>query len=250
MGPILTKSPEPVPDELRNWLSRKAENNVSMGTTAYIPRETVQVLVNGIMSPNYSAVWSLKEDSKFALESLHIDRSRMFVSKWLPQLAVLQHSAVGLAIFHGGLGSLQEAFTNGVPVLVLPFTAEQRANSVRVHSSGVGISLNPSELTAAKVFESLKQIDSDVYREAVRKLQKVYTQAGGAERAADLVEFYEEVGYEHLVPAYAKYEWSWVQYYNVDVYALILSAGLLCIYCTVRLCGLACNRCRSKEKKD
>ena len=178
MGPILTKSREPVPDKLRNWLSRKAENNViyvSMGTTAYIPRETVQVLVNGIMSTNYSAVWSLKEDSKFALESLHIDRSRMFVSKWLPQLAVLQHSAVGLAIFHGGLGSLQEAFTNGVPVLVLPFTAEQRANSARVHSSGVGISLNPSELTAAKVFESLKQIDSDVYREAVRKLQKVYT---------------------------------------------------------------------------
>ena len=54
-------------------------------------------------------------------------------------------------------------------------------------------------------------------------------QAGGSEKAADLVEFYEEVGYEHLVPAYAKYEWTWVQYYSVDVYATVLCTLLGCI---------------------
>ena len=257
VGPILTKSPGPLPDSLQSWLSSKAKNSViyiGMGSTAYLPHETVQVLVNGIMSTNYSAVWSLKEDSLYALESLHIDRSRMFTSKWLPQMTVLQHSAVGLAILHGGLGSLQEAFTNGVPVLTLPFTAEQRESSARVPHNGLGISLNPTELTAVKVVESLKQIDSEMYREAVRKLQKIYALAGGAERAADLVEFYEEVGYDHLVPAYAKYEWSWVQYYNVDVYALIICTALLCIYCTVWICGCVCNRCigsmLSKEKKE
>jgi len=30
----------------------------------------------------------------------------------------------------------------------------------------------------------------------------------GVVRAAVLVEFYEEVGYKHLIPAYAKYDWS------------------------------------------
>ena len=75
--------------------------------------------------------------------------------------------------------------------------------------------------------------------------------AGGAKAAADLVEFYSEVGYSHLVPAYAKYEWSWVQYYNFDVYCLLLFLSCLLIYCSYKLlkCCLRLCCCRSKKEK-
>ena len=56
----------------------------------------------------------------------------------------------------------------------------------------------------------------------------MYKFAGGAKRAADLVEFYEDVGYEHLVPSFVKYKWSWVQYYNVDVWlVMVVTCGVL-----------------------
>ena len=72
-------------------------------------------------------------------------------------------------------------------------------------------------------------------------IRQVFIQAGGAERAAELVEFYADVGYDHLIPAYAKYEWSWVQYYNVDVYGIILCFICACIYCSVRFCFCICR---------
>ena len=30
-----------------------------------------------------------------------------------------------------------------------------------------------------------------------------------------------DVGVSHLVPAYAKYDWNWIQYYDIDVYLLL-----------------------------
>ena len=46
--------------------------------------------------------------------------------------------------------------------------------------------------------------------------------AGGVDKAADLVEFYVNVGYDHLIPGPVKYKWSWIQYYNIDVHVTLL----------------------------
>ncbi len=40
------------------------------------------------------------------------------------------------------------------------------------------------------------------------RMQMAFEMAGGVDRAADLVEYYWEFGYSHLVPSYAKYNWS------------------------------------------
>ena len=115
----------------------------------------------------------------------------------------------------------------------------------------LGVYLRPNEVTAERLTEAVEAISIEEYRGSVAKLRKMFLHAGGAERAANLVEFYEEVGYDHLVPAYAKYEWNWIQYYNVDVYTLMLCIMLLCMYSTCRFCSCVRRRCvSSKEKKD
>ena len=86
------------------------------------------------------------------------------------------------------------------------------------------------------------------------RLKKIFVAAGGVERAAELVEFYEAVGYSHLIPAYAKYNWSWVKYYNVDVYlflgiviTIVASFFSFCCCCMYeRVCGSR----TPKEKAD
>jgi len=83
----------------------------------------------------------------------------------------------------------------------------------------------------------------------VDNIQKAFRIAGGVKRAADLVEFYEAVGYAHLVPAYAKYQWSWVQYYNADVYAVMLATLVVVLLCFRACCKCICKRCSNKNKQ-
>lgn len=82
------------------------------------------------------------------------------------------------------------------------------------------------------------------YRSQVSRLQRAFHFAGGVETAAKLVEYYHEVGYDHLIPAYAKYEWTWVQYYNVDVYIVIVTTLAVLTYCAIKLCCCVCKRCK------
>ena len=251
VGPILSKSPVPLSEELETWLKDKPDRSViyiSMGSVFTLPDETWIEIVNGIKATRYSVVWSLRNQD--ILEGMELDPHRFFISSWTPQFSILQHKAINMAIMHGGMNGINEALYNGVPVIVLPLIAEQGANAGRLQHHGMGIHLEQQTRTSERIKESINRIESENYHEKATSIRKMFIHAGGAERAADLVEFYEEVGYEHLVPAYAKYEWSWVQYYNVDVYALLLCTALLCMYFTMRLCSCVCGRCVGRKVKN
>ena len=47
------------------------------------------------------------------------------------------------------------------------------------------------------------------------------------ERVAELIELYDDIGYSHLIPAYARHNWSWVQYYNADLYVVLVLLSIL-----------------------
>ncbi len=114
---------------------------------------------------------------------------------------------------------------------------------------GAGIYLKRHTLTAKRVQRAVETVATPEYRKAAEKLKKIFVQAGGAERAAELVEFYEEVGYEHLIPAYAKYNWSWVQYYNADVYAILLGSLFLVLSLLYKVVSCAVRRCSARKAK-
>ena len=250
VGPILSKQPNSLSPELEEWLLNKEDKSViyiSMGSFLSVSKQTASVLVEGIQSTNYSVIWAMQNAEEFQLD---VDPKRYYISKWLPQLAILRHRAVGLAILHCGANGVHESLHSGVPVIALPEVTEQKANAGRVHHHHLGIHLNRDGLTAEQVYQSILEIDSGDYRQNVAKIQKVFRQAGGVKRAADLVEFYSEVGYDHLIPAYAKYQWSWVQYYNVDVYSLLLLLALLIVYIDYRILKCICSRCCCPARKQ
>jgi len=250
VGPILSKSPAPLSEELKIWLKDKPDRSViyiSMGSIFTLSNEAEIAIMNGINATRYSVLWSLMNQD--ILEGMELDPQRFFISSWTPQLSILQHKAINMAIMHGGINGINEALINGVPIIVLPFNGDQVVNAGILQHRGLGIKLDQQKVSPERIEENINRIESGNYHKRASSIRKMFLQAGGAERAADLVEFYEEVGYEHLVPAYAKYEWSWVQYYNVDVYALLLCTVLLCMYCTVRLCSCVCRRCAGRKVK-
>ncbi|XP_064383831.1 NDP-glycosyltransferase YjiC-like [Halichondria panicea] len=252
VGPILTQNPTPCKDTLESWLNSKEDKSViyiSMGSVTLVTKELAKAFIGGIKKTNYSVLWAIKKTENFELD---IDPERFFTGDWLPQMSVLKYKAISLAIMHGGGNGVHESLHSGVPLILVPGMPEQTGNARRVHHHRLGIHLNKQGLTAEQVYQSIVEIDYGDYRENVRKLQKVFRAAGGAKRAADLVEFYSEVGYDHLIPAYAKYNWSWVQYYNADVYALLLVCALVTLYIDYKILKYVYSRCckSNKQKSD
>ena len=252
VGSILTKpKTSDFSQDLSKWLSSKADKSViyvSMGTMASQTVELARAIVNGLKPTGYSVVWSLKLQDRHVLNELDIDSSIFFISDWLPQFQLLQHKSIAMAILHGGAGGVVESLYNGVPIVVIPFFGDQVGSAARVQAAGAGVYLHLSGISAAAVRESVERIRNGEYRKEAAKMRKIFLHAGGVDKASDLMELYADIGYQHLVPAYAKYKWSWIQYYNVDVRLVLclLLGGV--VYCVTKLCKCCC-RCRSRNNK-
>ena len=255
VGPVLMNSmDEEIDNDLDQWLKTKDDKSViyiNTGATGVLTPQAAQSIVEGILKTHYSAIWSVRKSVQEALQGIvSLDRNRFYVlTKWVPREAILRHRTIGIAILHCGMNGVQEALYNSIPVVGIPHTWDHFDVATRMHSAGVGIPLygygyidSQKTFSAEQVADAIKKIDSGGYRKAAEKMRKIFIHAGGAERAAELVEFYGEVGYDHLIPAYAKYEWSWVQYYNVDVYITLLSSLLLAVFAISRAVSCACKQ--------
>ena len=257
VGPMLMHSPPPLQESLRDWLDRREPGSVvyiTMGTSCSLTTELARAFVRGIEAANYSAVWVLRESNQDILEGLSVDADRIRLEGWVSQLAVLSHPSIGATLNHGGLGCVQEALYCGLPMVVIPFAFDQYEVASRVHYQGLGVRLFEHEVTEASVASALTaaMTTGGGYRERAGKVSKLFKFAGGARRAADLVEHYADVGYEHAIPAFTKYRWSWMKYYNLDVYVTIATIGYLAQRLLRRVCCCWCSKCRrsAKDKKD
>ena len=262
VGPLMMSSFTPLEDQLVEWLDNKPNRSViyvGMGATGFITTPIARVIINGILATDFSAVWALPMSDQAVLEGVDIDRDRFFISKWIPRQTLFKHPTLAMTILHCGMNSVQESLYNGLPVVCIPHGFDHFEVAGRLEHAKVGIPLysmmeslrEGKSFSAEKITQILRTItESNVYRERTEKMQRIYSFAGGTKRAADLVEFYAEVGYDHLIPAYAKYEWSWVHYYNLDVYSLLSLLSLLLIYSTYRIVKCCCKcSCSSTKTK-
>ena len=245
-GPILPLVIDPLPGDIQIWLDRHPIGSVvyiSMGSVIFLTHQTAKSILEGLSATGYSAVWSLKIKNRDILDGLEVNVNKILLLDWAPQLAILRHRSIRMAILHGGMNGVQEALHSGVPIIVLPINGDQWGNAARVVHQGLGIQLNHGSLTGTQIADGIHRIERGNYSKTVNKLSKIFHHAGGVTKAADLVELYAEVGYDHLIPAYARYEWTWIQYYNVDVYGLLLVIGGGAVWIVLRLCRCACGRC-------
>lgn len=105
----------------------------------------------------------------------------------VPQLDVLASATA--FVTHGGMGSLMEALSLGVPVVVVPQMAEQRVNAAQVERLGVGRHLPRERATAQALREAVQAVAADArIAGAVAGLRREIDEAGGAGAAADVVE--------------------------------------------------------------
>jgi zeaxanthin glucosyltransferase len=105
---------------------------------------------------------------------------------FLPYRAVMRHAA--MVITHGGSNTVLDALSCGVPLLVRPAGFDQPGNLARVRHHGLGeelVSLRRPRLLAAQIKRMVEDVAT---RTRCQQLAGSLANAGGAKRAAEVVE--------------------------------------------------------------
>ncbi len=109
------------------------------------------------------------------------------VVKYAPQLELLARAT--LTINHAGINTVLEALSYGVPMVAIPITNDQPGTGARIKWTGVGEVLPLKSLEESRLREVIKKVlTEDSYRSNAKRLQSSIRQAGGATKAADIIE--------------------------------------------------------------
>lgn len=107
------------------------------------------------------------------------------VYQMVDQIAVLEKADAFLT--HCGMNSVSEALYFGVPLVMLPQTAEQGGVAERVSQLGAGIRLQKA--TAKAIREAMETICREpFYRERAQAIRRGFLSSSGAKGAADKIE--------------------------------------------------------------
>lgn len=128
----------------------------------------------------------LSTGTNVSRDSLGVAPPNFIVAAHVPQLAVLQR--VRAFVTHGGMNSVSESLSYGVPVVVVPQMGEQAIVGRQVEHLGAGLCLMKEEVTAEKLRESVRQLLVDErFRIQAATVRRSFDAAGGVARATDII---------------------------------------------------------------
>ncbi len=181
VGPCLAKTPVagswPGPPE------GKPVVLVSLGTTKNDRPEFFRLCAEAFADGRWHVVMTLGPGNSVP----GAEASNIETHEWLDHSTVLPHADAFVCA--GGMGSLQEAFSFGTPVVVVPHTAENAVNARQVVELGIGLTMRHDELSPAALRAAVEHVASDAgVRERSAGLRRDIASAGGAARAVDMLQ--------------------------------------------------------------
>lgn len=109
------------------------------------------------------------------------------VVNYAPQLEVIARAS--LTITHGGLNTVLDSLSQGVPLIAMPITFEQPGNGARVRWTKTGEVISIARLSVRKLRAAIQHVlTEESYQQNASKMQHAIAQAGGVKRAADIIE--------------------------------------------------------------
>ena len=114
------------------------------------------------------------------------------VQEFVPQLELLQRTA--LFVTHGGMNSVSEALYYGVPLIVIPQSADQNLVGQRIEQLGAGKALGRHSLTVQKLRSTAEDILANpTFQQASVRLGKSFGQPDGYVHAADEIQAFKRI---------------------------------------------------------
>lgn len=164
-----------------NWLDGKEKGSVvfvCFGSWCHFTSKQLLELALGLEDSGNNFLWVVRGGDDVSLDWMpekweeRISPRGLVIRGWAPQVAILQHEAVGAFLTHCGWNSLLEATSSGVPVLTWPLVFEQFINErLPVEVKGWGVRVWENGNRGIKQGEK-EMVPREVIADTVSKFMK------------------------------------------------------------------------------
>ncbi|XP_023949334.1 UDP-glycosyltransferase UGT5-like isoform X1 [Bicyclus anynana] len=218
---------EPLPKDLQKLMDESKDGVIyfSMGSmlkSSEIPDDIKNGLLEVFGVLKQTVIWKLEQVIPNVPKNVH-------VVTWAPQQSILAHPNCVLFITHGGLLSIMETLNTGVPIIGMPFFADQYLNIARASAKGFGMRLDLDEKAPEKLRVAIKNmVENPSYRQSARKFSAIFKDniASPGQQLAYWVEYVIRTqGAFHLrSPAL---QTSWYKKLSLDIFLVLLLGVIL-----------------------
>jgi MGT family glycosyltransferase len=155
---------------------------ISLGTVFNQAIDFYKLCLEAFGNSNHTVVMSIGKQTP--LIDLGEIPQNFIVKKYVPQTEVLKYTK--LFITHGGMNSTHEGLYYGVPLIVIPQSADQPIIAGQVAHIGAGIKLQMDGLTANQLREATEHVlNSPSIYKAVSNIRESFQKSGGYHQAVD-----------------------------------------------------------------
>lgn len=175
------------PEGLPSWVETLPDRPVvylGLGTALNKP-EVFRAVIAGLRDEALTLIVTVGGDQEPTdygpqPENVHIER-------YIPLSLLL--SRCDLVVNNGGSGTLVAALSHGLPVVVVPITADQPENAAHCAALGLGRVIAPTELTPERARDAVRDVlDDPSYRRNAERLRDEMAALPGPEYAVELLE--------------------------------------------------------------
>ncbi|EJQ07128.1 macrolide family glycosyltransferase [Bacillus paranthracis] len=181
VGPSISS---PVKNEDFDFTSieEKSVVYISLGTVFNEALDFYKLCMKTFENSEHTIVMSI--GNKTNISDLGEIPKNFIVKNYVPQTKLLAYTK--LFITHGGMNSTHEGLYNGIPLIVIPQSADQPVIAKQVENLGAGIKLSMKELTVEQLRESVELVlNNPSYKEVAWNLKESFLKSGGYQEAAD-----------------------------------------------------------------
>ena len=174
--------------QLPDWVARLPDQPTvfaSLGTVFNKTPGVLEAIVDGVAGESVNVIVAIGRDQDPARFGPQPDHIRL--EPYVPQPLLLEHCDA--FVTHGGFNSVKEALRAGVPMVVVPISADQPYSAERVAALGVGRAVGPGDRTADAIRDALVQVlDDPSCRANAEAFQGEMTALPGPDEMVELLE--------------------------------------------------------------
>lgn len=160
VGGLQIKEAQPVDKDVDEFLSRGKKGAIlmSLGTNMrsdMLGEETIAKFIKAFAeTPDYNFLW------KFETPDTLKDKlpPNVMIKSWVKQNDVLGHANIKAFLTHSGLLSTHEATYHGVPLVGIPFFADQYRNIYRSIKAEVGVKIEIRSTTSELIKAAISEV--------------------------------------------------------------------------------------------
>ncbi|AUS26823.1 glycosyl transferase family 1 [Paenibacillus sp. P2(2022)] len=154
---------------------------ISLGTVFNRAIDFYKICIEAFGNTDHTIVMSI--GNRTQVSDLGEVPENFIVKNDVPQTDILQHTK--LFITHGGMNSTHEGLYYGVPLIIIPQSADQPIIAGQVANMGAGIKLQMESLTANQLREAADHVLSLPFKKAVAHMRESFQKTGGYHQAVN-----------------------------------------------------------------